>query len=406
MNIFVNVPGRHNSNLNRGMPVTTRSVADKSDEKANGQEPDAIMATAAQKPKPKDPTIQDILDSISKLEVKLDGKLDEQVRTLKENQDEAFKKVETKFVNFEQDLSNQADAMSILQKQCDTQRATIDKLVECLDSMEKRQKKHNMIIEGVKEKQNENLRLIIDEMLEDMGVSFNVEWVDCIYRVGPKKQGIDRRPIMINFPFLSYKHEIFRNIYKLKDNQKWRGVYLQDDLTLAEQSKKKETRAIYAYAKSKGVDVKMRGSQLIIDGVKYSYGEDLPHDLSIENAKSVVVKDGLAFQSGHSPYSNLRKCKFRYEGKDYHSYEQALQVKHATVCKQTHVAEKILKTEDPQECMRLGNKLGEELDSLRDYYIRSENEQKGKKLRRRLKTLSFYRTPEGKTCWHHFKKVS
>ena len=163
--------------------------------------------------------------------------------------------------------------------------------MERLDSMEKRQKNHNMIIEGVKEKQNENLRLILDEMLEDMGVSFTVEWVDCIYRVRPKKQGTDRRPIMINFPFLSYKHEIFQNIYKLKDNQKWRGVYLQDNLTLVEQSKKKETRAIYAYAKSKGVDVKMKGSQLVIDGDKYSYGEDLPRDLSIENAKTVVVKD-------------------------------------------------------------------------------------------------------------------
>ena len=256
--------------------------------------------------------------------------------------------------------------MSILQKQCDSKQATIEKLEERFDSMERKQKSHNMIIEGVKEKHNENLRLIVDEMLEDMGVSFNVEWIDCIYRVGPKKQGSDRRPIILNFPFLSYKHEIFRNVYKLKDNQKWRGIYLQDDLTQAEMLKKKETRAIYAYAKAKGIDVKMKGNQLVIDGVKYGYGEELPHNLSIENAKTVIVKDGIAFQSGHSPYSNLRKCQFRYEGKDYHSSEQALQFKHTTVCKQTHVAEKILKTEDPQECMRLGKRLGDNEEWTRD----------------------------------------
>ena len=294
----------------KGMPVTTRSVSEKPEDTLNGEEASTIMATVTTKTKTKDLTLQDILDSINNLDRKLNNKLDEQVQILKENQDAATKKVENKIGELEKDLSDQADAMSILQKQCDTQKATIDRLEERLDSMEKKQKKHNMIIEGVKEKHKENLRLIVDEMLEDMGVSFSVEWIDCIYRVGPKKKGIDRRPIMLNFPFLSYKHEIFCNIYKLKDNQKWKGIYIQDDLTQADQIKKKETRAIFAFAKSQGVDVKMKGNQLVIDGVKYNYGEELPRNLSIENAKTISVKDGLAFQSGHSPFSNLKKCQF------------------------------------------------------------------------------------------------
>ena len=71
---------------------------------------------------------------------------------------------------------------------------------------------------------------------------------------------------MLTFLFLAYKHEIYRNVYKLKNNNKWKGVYLQDNLTRLEQEKKKDTRAIYTYTKSKGVEIRMKGSNLVIDG--------------------------------------------------------------------------------------------------------------------------------------------
>ena len=107
-----------------------------------------------------------------------------------------------------------------------------------------------MLIENLKETNNENLRQTIDDMLADVEVTFTVEWIDCIYRVGPKHQGSDRRPIMLTFPFLSCKHNIFRNVYKLKNNNKWKGIYLKDDLSPAQQTKKKEVRAIYAFVKA------------------------------------------------------------------------------------------------------------------------------------------------------------
>ena len=47
-----------------------------------------------------------------------------------------------------------------------------------------------MIIEGIKEKNGENLRAIVDELLEDLCMSFTLEWIDSIYRMGPKLQGI------------------------------------------------------------------------------------------------------------------------------------------------------------------------------------------------------------------------
>ena len=96
--------------------------------------------------------------------------------------------------------------------------------------------------------------------------------------------------------------------------------------------------------------MKMRGSHSIIDSVKYQHNEVLPHDLSIEKANTVKVKDGLAFQGKHIK-SNLHRCEFKFEGRDHTSSEQGLQYKHATVCKQAHVAKKIMEIEDRYDIM-------------------------------------------------------
>ena len=320
------------------------------------------MATA----KLKQLTLQDVINSIDLLDERINDKLDNQIMILRANQEEASKKVETKLDTIEKGLSDQADEVTRLQKKCDTQQTTINKLESRLEILERKQRSHNMLIEGLKETKNENLRLIIDEILEDIETTFNVEWVDSIYRVGTRRQGNDRRPVMLTFPFLSYKHEIFRNAYKLRDNEKWKGIYLQDDLSPAKQSKKKETRAIYAFAKAQGIDIKMKGNNLVIDGVKYGQDEVLLRNLSIENAKTFQVKDGIAFQGTHSPHSNLHKCNFTFEGQDYTSSEQALQVSHAKVCKQTHVAKKMLETDEPYDIMRMGKKLGDNEEWTKD----------------------------------------
>ena len=337
------------------MPVTTRSLSEKTENGLTEPNTDAIMAT----PKPKELTLQDILNSIDSLETRLTAKMDEQVKTLQETQAATNKITEKKISGLEKAVNDQSDEMSRLHNRCDRQSTIIEKLESKVENLENRQRNHNMLIEGLKETNNENLRMIIDEMLQDLGVSFTVEWIDSIYRVGPKRKPTDRRPVMLTFPFVSYKFEIFRNAYQLKDMEKWKGIYLQDDLSLPEQLKKKENRAIFAFAKSQGIDVKMRGSHLIIDGVKYRHDEVLPHDLTIEKAKTVKVKDGLAFQGKHAPLSNLHRCEFKFEGRDYTSSEQALQYKYATVCKQTHVATKILETDDSYDIMRLEKKLDE-----------------------------------------------
>ena len=70
----------------------------------------------------------------------------------------------------EKGLSDQSDAMSTAQRKCDSQQVTIEKLEMNVEALEKNQRSHNMLIKGLKGSNNENLRMIIDDMLRDMGV--------------------------------------------------------------------------------------------------------------------------------------------------------------------------------------------------------------------------------------------
>ena len=332
------------------MPRETRS---NSDRKPKGTEtlplPKSNMAEGKS-----NLTLQDVMNSITNLEKKLNKKIDEQSSDIKKNQDEKSEKIQSQLKTIEDGLSTNSDTVTTLQKNIDAQQATIHKLENKVEQLENDKRSHNLIIEGLREEDNEDLRATIDELLADIEMNFNVEWCDSIFRMGVKRQGPSRRPVKIILPFLIYRGAILRNAYKLKGMRKWNGVFIQEDLTPEAQQKKKETRAIFAYGKSKGLDIKMKGSHLVIDGMKYTSNENLPHELSIEAAKVIKVKDGLAFQGPHAPYSNLHKVHFVHKGTPYNSSEQALHHTRAVVGKQQHMADRIMEETDTYRILRLG----------------------------------------------------
>ena len=109
------------------------------------------------------------------------------------------------------------------------------------------------------------------------------------------------------FPFLRYKHLMFKSLYKLKNLEGWKGVYINDDQQ--KQAERKELRAIFSFAKSQGIDCQLRGQRLIIDSKPYTYSDTktLPHNLSIEAAKGLVINygEGGGYKMGKSRVRNF-----------------------------------------------------------------------------------------------------
>ena len=109
----------------------------------------------------------------------------------------------------------------------------------------------------------------------------------------------------------------------------------------------KELRAVSAFPKSQGIDSKVRGTNIIIDGKAYVHKdmEALPHDLTMEKAKVVEVEDGIAFQGKHAFLSNHHPCTIKCDD-NINCSEQMYQYTCAIENEEGGVARKIYNESD------------------------------------------------------------
>lgn len=87
-----------------------------------------------------------------------------------------------------------------------------------------------------------------------------------------------------------------------------------------------------------------KGDTVIINGIQYKY-EDLLHfrnGLSLKDSRTVFRDGVVAFQSHHSPLSNLFIAPIRRNGVLYRSSEHCYQHVKALICKDYVAAQAIL----------------------------------------------------------------
>ena len=162
---------------------------------------------------------------------------------------------------------------------------------------------------------------------------------------------------MVGFKQLSDKIRIFQHLKNLKGVERWDRVYISDDLTENQQRQLRDLRALAAYARTKGVNATVRSSFIIVENRKYAFKDiiRLAPELTLEKAKTLECLDGegIAFQSVHSPLSNLYPCNVVYEGRIFLSAEGALQYTRAVFCKKFQEARLIQFERDAYEVKRM-----------------------------------------------------
>ena len=206
-----------------------------------------------------------------------------------------------------------------------------------------------LIIDGVKEQGNRRPKSIVTNLLKDLEVDFCDADIKSAFRLGPINDKATRpRSIRVQFSTISFKYDIFKNIQKLKGKDAWRGVHIADAVSVEEQDRRRDLRCIYAAGKSKGVDVKLKGSNIIIDGVRFAHKDihDLPKGLSIDKVKMVATRDGLAFQSHHSFLSNMYPVKIMCDGVEYKSSEHLYHTEMAKHYQRLDLVKSIIKAKD------------------------------------------------------------
>ena len=229
-------------------------------------------------------------------------------------------------------LQQKYDESQVLLNKTTTILADFAKTVNKLDLKYARDEEENMrcqlIINGAKEQGRP--KSVVASLLKDLGVEFVEANIRSSYRLGLVNDK-STRPQSIKVQFVSnkFKYDIYKNIQKLKGKEQWHGVHISDTVSQDEQERRRDMRCIFAVGKARSIDIKLRGSNIIFDGIRYGHSDinALPKGLSIKGIKVVATKDGTAFQSHHAYLSNMYHCKIVYEGLEYKSSEHLFSLK-------------------------------------------------------------------------------
>ena len=221
-------------------------------------------------------------------------------------------------------------------------------------------KRKNIIIEGVPEKADESARKVCIQLMQDIGALGPGEKVtmDSAYRIGKlNPRAKSARNILIRFREMESKIKIFQNVGQMRHVQRWKEVYVGDDLTPEQQEERKDMRALVGVAKRLGKPAKMKGNKVELDGRGYVHREisSLPKEINCEAAKLVEFEHGVAFQSHHAFLSNMYPCNIVYDEVTWSSCEQLFWFRVANYNEDYNMANRILACDDPYEAKRLSH---------------------------------------------------
>ena len=260
-------------------------------------------------------------------------------------------------------LSNDVEE---LKKNNKHQNLKIDEMGKITKQQDKDKRKANIIIEGLTEVKTEHPRQQVAKLLQEIGVNVPMESMLTISRLGPVTSTNSRRPrhILVKFVSPFWKQEVFRNINKAKDSQKWSGVHVQDDLPQEIIEQRRDLRCLTALAKERGHRVALRGVSLVVDDQRFAFYDigNLPDGSTLENAKLVQVEDGWVFQGHHAFPSSMYPCTIKYKGQDFHCAEHAYVHDMAEEANDQHAIKKLRDCKNGYEAKRIGKKRKKKLE--------------------------------------------
>lgn len=244
------------------------------------------------------------------------------------------------------------------------------RLMQQINELENRTKQTNIKIDGKYEDSTENLKQFVNELfsfLVPTGLDPNA--VIAVYRIGkhqlpqtnPNQRHPKPRTIMVTFRSVSERNTIYYSRTKLRENNNYRQIYLNDDITEMTRRSREDYRSVAALAQKYGNAVKVHGDGIIIDGRKYRHGESdhLPTNLSLAQAKTVQEDESIYFCSEHSFLSNFFPSPIIDQGFIYPTAEHRLQAMKCEVVGDSMRLDLVRSATSPLDAKRIGDQVAE-----------------------------------------------
>ena len=274
--------------------------------------------------------------------------LRQEIKELKDDQKILFEcdkftsenKIEKKFVQAEEKHRKLENRISLLE----------DQLLE-----------KNIIFQGVYEDEYEDksdvkvqvikaiANTMVGETYESKKALAGQTSIDSVERVG-KYNPLRTRPVKVKFREKKDVDHLLKNRKKLP-----KGVFIEKEFSRSTEKERRLVRPILRAArkqdKYKG-KVRMEGPHLVIDSKHYHRLNlhTLPSDLDPIEATSKTSDTILGFFGELHPFSNFHPSKFLFDGIEYHSSEQYIQMKAAEYFGDEVAKNRILSAEDAQDC--------------------------------------------------------
>ena len=217
----------------------------------------------------------------------------------------------------------------------------------------------NLIFEGCKEQEQENIYAVIVNIITNvlkLQMDPGLE-IDKVHRYGRSFAG-KPRPVIVKFLKHSTRDKVLLAARQLKHYDK--NIYINEDLPSVVKNRRAELRSIVFHARSTGTDAIQKGDHITIAGKQYDHNslDALPQELSLEAARTVKIgPNTIGFYSRFSPLSNFHSCSFVYDNTTYSSSEQAYQAQKALSSGRNDISRKIMTVDDCYTIKKVGDAL-------------------------------------------------
>ncbi|KAI5725046.1 hypothetical protein M8J77_010309 [Diaphorina citri] len=174
----------------------------------------------------------------------------------------------------------------------------IDQLETRIKMQDKEMIRRNLIIYGLEETEQENLRDLKNKLdwifNHKMELNIAAHELDQFFRMGKKIQG-KSRPVLVKMVSGWRKHEILYNASKLAGTK----VFIDSDLTKEEQVERKEMIEIMNIFRQKGDHAVVRGCKLFVNRVWYNKPNEKKDTVAQRgNANNTPSNSGLRDNGG------------------------------------------------------------------------------------------------------------
>lgn len=253
------------------------------------------------------------------------------------------------------------------------------KLTEKVNEFENHSKICNIRIDGKSESEGEDLNKFVNDLAMFLNPnSQRGPIMTAIYRIGKLTQNNNnnhggRRPyrprtIMATFTTATDRNAFYFARMKLKGSPMYKGIYLNDDVSVETRKAREDFRSVAALARSEGANVRVHSDGILIDGVKYKTSEpqSLPARFALSRAKTIKSGDEIYFHSEHSFLSNFYKVPIVVNNEIYQTAEHKYQADKCEAAGDNDNRDRVLMALTPLDAKRIGDTITESTEWKRD----------------------------------------